>query len=61
MPKSKQDAFFNERNFKVSQQTTAIDDVDGAIRYDFSCCTANMGGSYSFGMIGQASHRVKLM
>ncbi|MFA3187297.1 type I 3-dehydroquinate dehydratase [Acinetobacter baumannii] len=58
MPKSKQDVFtLMNATLKVSQQTTKplLTMSMGQLGTIFRVATANMGGSYSFGMIGQAS------
>lgn len=58
MPKSKQDVFtLMNATFKVSQQTTKplLTMSMGQLGTISRVATANMGGSYSFGMIGQAS------
>ncbi|EPH1644681.1 type I 3-dehydroquinate dehydratase [Acinetobacter baumannii] len=58
MPKSKQDVFtLMNATLKVSQQTTKplLTMSMGQLGTISRVATANMGGSYSFGMIGQAS------
>lgn len=58
MPKSKQDVFIlMNATLKVSQQTTKplLTMSMGQLGTISRVATANMGGSYSFGMIGQAS------
>ncbi|HFF5124438.1 TPA: type I 3-dehydroquinate dehydratase [Acinetobacter baumannii] len=58
MPKSKQDVFtLMNATLKVSQQTTKplLTMSMGQSGTISRVATANMGGSYSFGMIGQAS------
>lgn len=58
MPKSKQDVFtLMNATLKVSQQTTKplLTMSMGQLGSISRVATANMGGSYSFGMIGQAS------
>ncbi|WP_153564365.1 type I 3-dehydroquinate dehydratase [Acinetobacter baumannii] len=58
MPKSKQDVFtLMNATLKVSQQTTKplLTMSMGQLGTIYRVATANMGGSYSFGMIGQAS------
>lgn len=58
MPKSKQDVFtLRNATLKVSQQTTKplLTMSMGQLGTISRVATANMGGSYSFGMIGQAS------
>ncbi|MDX8162023.1 type I 3-dehydroquinate dehydratase [Acinetobacter pittii] len=58
MPKSKQDVFtLMNATLKVSQQTTKplLTMSMGQLGTISRIATANMGGSYSFGMIGQAS------
>ena len=58
MPKSKQDVFtLMNATLKVSQQTTQplLTMSMGQLGTISRVATANMGGSYSFGMIGQAS------
>ncbi|MEE8095649.1 type I 3-dehydroquinate dehydratase [Acinetobacter baumannii] len=58
MPKSKQDVFtLINATLKVSQQTTKplLTMSMGQLGTISRVATANMGGSYSFGMIGQAS------
>ncbi|WP_322453659.1 type I 3-dehydroquinate dehydratase [Acinetobacter baumannii] len=58
MPKSKQDVFtLMNATLKVSQQTTKplLTMSIGQLGTISRVATANMGGSYSFGMIGQAS------
>lgn len=58
MPKSKQDVFtLMKATLKVSQQTTKplLTMSMGQLGTISRVATANMGGSYSFGMIGQAS------
>ncbi|MDC5316563.1 type I 3-dehydroquinate dehydratase [Acinetobacter baumannii] len=58
MPKSKQDVFtLMNATLKVSQQTTKplLTMSMGQLGKISRVATANMGGSYSFGMIGQAS------
>ena len=61
---SKQDVFtLMNATLKVSQQTTKplLTMSMGQLGTISRVATANMGGSYSFGMIGQASAPVKLM
>ncbi len=58
MPKSKQDVFtLMNATLKVSQQTTKplLTMSMGQLGTISRVATANMGGSYSFGMIGEAS------
>ncbi|MDC4498298.1 type I 3-dehydroquinate dehydratase [Acinetobacter baumannii] len=58
MPKSKQDVFtLMNATLKVSQKTTKplLTMSMGQLGTISRVATANMGGSYSFGMIGQAS------
>ncbi|KHO17496.1 3-dehydroquinate dehydratase [Acinetobacter baumannii] len=58
MPKSKQDVFtLMNATLKVSQQTSKplLTMSMGQLGTISRVATANMGGSYSFGMIGQAS------
>lgn len=58
MPKSKQDVFtLMNATLKVSQQTTKplLTMSMGQLGKISRVATANMGGSYSFGMIGEAS------
>ncbi|WP_288421313.1 type I 3-dehydroquinate dehydratase [uncultured Acinetobacter sp.] len=58
MPRSKQDVFtLMNATLKVSQQTTKplLTMSMGQLGTISRVATANMGGSYSFGMIGQAS------
>lgn len=58
MPKSKQDVFtLMNATLKVSQETTKplLTMSMGQLGTISRVATANMGGSYSFGMIGQAS------
>ncbi len=58
MPKSKQDVFtLMNATLKVSQQTTKplLTMSMGQLGTISRVATANMGGGYSFGMIGQAS------
>ncbi|MDV8150933.1 type I 3-dehydroquinate dehydratase [Acinetobacter pittii] len=58
MPKSKQDVFtLMNATLKVSQQTTKplLTMSMGQLGTISRVASANMGGSYSFGMIGQAS------
>lgn len=58
MPKSKQDVFtLMNATLKVSQQTTKplLTMSMGQLGTISRVATTNMGGSYSFGMIGQAS------
>ena len=58
MPKSKQDVFtLMNATLKVNQQTTKplLTMSMGQLGTISRVATANMGGSYSFGMIGQAS------
>ncbi|NUE92962.1 type I 3-dehydroquinate dehydratase [Acinetobacter seifertii] len=58
MPKSKQDVFtLMNATLRVSQQTTKplLTMSMGQLGTISRVATANMGGSYSFGMIGQAS------
>ncbi|EXS24126.1 catabolic 3-dehydroquinate dehydratase [Acinetobacter baumannii 573719] len=58
MPKSKQDVFtLMNATLKVSQQTTKplLTMSMGQLGTISRVATANMGGSYSFGMIGQVS------
>ncbi|MER8074874.1 type I 3-dehydroquinate dehydratase [Acinetobacter pittii] len=58
MPKSKQDVFtLINATLKVSQQTTKplLTMSMGQLGTISRVATANMGGSYSFGMIGEAS------
>lgn len=58
MPKSKQEVFtLMNATLKVSQQTTKplLTMSMGQLGTISRVATANMGGSYSFGMIGQAS------
>ncbi len=58
MPKSKQDVFtLMNATLKVSQQSTKplLTMSMGQLGTISRVATANMGGSYSFGMIGQAS------
>ena len=58
MPKSKQDVFtLMNATLKVSQQTTKplLTMSMGQLGTISRVATANMGGSFSFGMIGQAS------
>ncbi|MDC4918869.1 type I 3-dehydroquinate dehydratase [Acinetobacter baumannii] len=58
IPKSKQDVFtLMNATLKVSQQTTKplLTMSMGQLGTISRVATANMGGSYSFGMIGQAS------
>lgn len=58
MPKSKQDVFtLMNATLKVSQQTTKplLTMSMGQLGTISRIATANMGGSYSFGMIGEAS------
>lgn len=58
MPKSKQDVFtLMNATLKVSQQTTKplLTMSMGQLGTISRVATANMGGSYSFGMIGKAS------